>query len=802
MPVTSNSKSVTVDPESLSVKPVNLKSQKVKPQKLVKSKPQKTPALALPQMKPPSPATFPPPPPRRVSDHVPQTPANTATKPSWQRSTSSSPITQPPPILGPFPSPSTQNKLKSRKSVATLLDGRRGDDRPSSTLATSKSNLALNKQNVRPSRLGPDLPPITSASIPGLRPEPALLPSSSLDTKPVQPPSEVKGPGYLGRFFGFGKSGSQEPKEHKSTKRLSKPTTSTRPTSTTGLTNPTARPTPGPTSNPTGPTSIAIANFTQPLSATTLNPTTKPTAVTTSDTTTAAAKQVLDVQQTSAAGPQSILQQSPAVRPPSGVRQDIITGPTSPRQRAVLLKKPPTIHPTKHGSHPSALTRPGRPPPENTGHPEYNSDSQSTSFVGFTPDHTTTATATNYATPFDDPNHTNYNHTTANTSPSYAIGQTYGGTNHLYSTDRARGLVTTDYAHYPGTGNYHSQSRSHTNGSYSGSQDSGYQSIATTPGYALCIVCNANPQYIEPNTRETSPYCSDICQAATAAANPQVLQATCSYPGCTYPAVMYPADHYWNYCSELHEHYARKGCIHCRQADENGTQLCKGCDEMFKQRAPTIIPVPMDHDAFWHVVDRFTESWAHPTQCPTVQAVRVYKIVLTQHRLDMYLGYRDTLEYYGRFAAQGKLIGNECVLWHSSRRSCSLGEAGQTTPCVIPGCCLCSIIRGSFDTGNSTTNTPAGRFGAGIYASAKASKASDRSSDDKSVVTPWKALLLNNVAAGHECVMRYGDTTLKEPPPGYNSVYGQAGGILNDDELVVYTNNAIRPTWLVMYKRG
>lgn len=132
-----------------------------------------------------------------------------------------------------------------------------------------------------------------------------------------------------------------------------------------------------------------------------------------------------------------------------------------------------------------------------------------------------------------------------------------------------------------------------------------------------------------------SPYCSDACQAAVTAAPPQPQQRTfspstsflgcrltsslaaCSYPGCTQPAVMYPADHYWNYCSEAHERhvptsgllgvslsdcdrYARKGCISCRDADDSGGQLCKRCKETFKQRAPIIVPVPMDHDAFWH----------------------------------------------------------------------------------------------------------------------------------------------------------------------------------------------------------
>jgi len=66
--------------------------------------------------------------------------------------------------------------------------------------------------------------------------------------------------------------------------------------------------------------------------------------------------------------------------------------------------------------------------------------------------------------------------------------------------------------------------------------------------------------------------------------------------------------------------------------------------------------------------------------------------------------------------------------------------------------------------------------------------------------------------------MRYDDPTLTAPPEGYDSVsrldslrsarplnstqvYGEVGGGLCYDELVVYSNEAIRPTWLVMYKQ-
>lgn len=82
----------------------------------------------------------------------------------------------------------------------------------------------------------------------------------------------------------------------------------------------------------------------------------------------------------------------------------------------------------------------------------------------------------------------------------------------------------------------------------------------------------------------------------------------------------------------------------------------------------------------------------------------------------------DTLEYYGRFTAKGKSNGNERILWHGTRRGCNLGETGQTTPCTIPRCSLCSIIRGSSGTGKSVTDTPIGRFGTGIYTFTKAFK--------------------------------------------------------------------------------
>lgn len=357
--------------------------------------------------------------------------------------------------------------------------------------------------------------------------------------------------------------------------------------------------------------------------------------------------------------------------------------------------------------------------------------------------------------------------------------------------------------HYSAVGGRHTR-----NASYAGcsqiSQDSGYQSLVTAPEPAHCAVCNREIQQVNSTPGETILCCSKICRDAATTATPkapQTPQATCSYPECTRPAVLYPADHYWNYCDETHERYARKGCISCRKADDSGTHVCKKCKEALKQRAPTIVPVPMDHDTFWQVVDKCSESWADPTQCPIFQAARVYKVVLTQDRRDTYLGYRDTLEFYGKFTMKGRTEGNERVLWHGTRRGCYLGERNQNNLCQIPRCSLCSVIRGASGERKLAADTPTGRFGTGIYTYTKASKANDQCSNDKSVDSPWVALLLSKVAAGHECVLREDNSRLTSPPQGYDSVIGEVRGRLNSDELVVYTNDAIRPTWLVMYQR-
>jgi len=62
------------------------------------------------------------------------------------------------------------------------------------------------------------------------------------------------------------------------------------------------------------------------------------------------------------------------------------------------------------------------------------------------------------------------------------------------------------------------------------------------------------------------------------------------------------------------------------------------------------------------------------------------------------------------------------------------------------------------------------------------------------------AILLNKVVVGKGYKILNDNPSMTGPPAGYDSVLAEVGGSLNYDELIVYTNDAVRPSYLVMYE--
>ncbi|KAE9399605.1 ADP-ribosylation [Gymnopus androsaceus JB14] len=323
---------------------------------------------------------------------------------------------------------------------------------------------------------------------------------------------------------------------------------------------------------------------------------------------------------------------------------------------------------------------------------------------------------------------------------------------------------------------------------FSGHHNSG----SLTPG--TCDFCHNRPRF------SGHPFCSKACaknaiSSTHPGGNPK---GTCQAPGCSKPTHVNKDGMCGDYCSLSHKTFGETLCLMClTNARQSNSHFCgKACADNAEMKGPMILEVPAGHDTFKNVSDQFKASWRHPGQCPSVK--RVYKIVSPQTSLAAYNTYKAAVEARGQFIPAGRSAGNENRRWHGTKRECHLGDKGQTQFCDSKTCSLCCIVKTSFDLSLFGKKTGWGRFGKGIYTSSTSSKSNDYSHNE--CRCSLKAILLNRVVVGKGCKLLQDNVSLTAPPRGYDSVLAEKGGSLNYDELVVYTNDAIRPSFLVMYE--
>ncbi|KAF8805453.1 ADP-ribosylation, partial [Phlegmacium glaucopus] len=341
------------------------------------------------------------------------------------------------------------------------------------------------------------------------------------------------------------------------------------------------------------------------------------------------------------------------------------------------------------------------------------------------------------------------------------------------------------------------------------------QAVGSTAGN--CDFCHNNPKYSD-GTR-THDFCSKTCAKSAKSANRPLQrkpttkangQAVCQAPGCQNPPRTGngPGLDYNLYCSMAHKllvfchcwdsRLRETLCLMCLQAPKrSNSHFCsQTCIDDAENEGPMILEVPFGHVTFKSVAEQFKASWRHAgTTCPPVR--RVYKIVVPKASL-AYDAYKAAVESRGQFVSTGRSAGNENRRWHGTRRICNIGDKGHTQFCSAPTCSLCCIMRTSFDISLWGKKTGWGRFGRGIYTSSTSSKSDDYSHND--CQSQLKAILLNKVVVGKGRKLLQDDTSLTSPPAGYDSVLAEKGGSLKYDELVVYDNDAIRPSFLVMYE--
>ncbi|KAG8826977.1 hypothetical protein FRC19_006215 [Serendipita sp. 401] len=224
-----------------------------------------------------------------------------------------------------------------------------------------------------------------------------------------------------------------------------------------------------------------------------------------------------------------------------------------------------------------------------------------------------------------------------------------------------------------------------------------------------------------------------------------------------------------------------------QQQPFQGSPFCgMGCRKKAMAKAPGLLEIPSNHPKFQDVANQFNAKWVgSPT--PTVKAV--YMVLISENDTKKYEAYKAKIEAKNQHAARGREPGNQQRRWHGTTRVCTLGENGNSTLCTATNCALCNIIRSSFDMKYASR----GLFGVGIYTSATPSK-----SNGYIAVAPGSSarpVLLNKVVVGKGYNVNQISSHFTAAPAGYDSVLGQ----LAADELIVYTNDAIRPAYLIMF---
>jgi len=171
---------------------------------------------------------------------------------------------------------------------------------------------------------------------------------------------------------------------------------------------------------------------------------------------------------------------------------------------------------------------------------------------------------------------------------------------------------------------------------------------------------------------------------------------------------------------------------------------------------------------------------------------QVWKVNMDRSVLNRFTSYQRRVAL-----RRGIPDGNTRRRFHGTIRQCTLGDdEDKSALCNMTSCSLCSIIQRSFELARAGENINFARFGAGIYTSATSSKANDYST---STTSSNNAMLLNDVVMGKGIKLERTDTSLTKPPQGYDSVIGEPGGDLNYDEAVVYDQDAIVPSFLIIY---
>lgn len=133
--------------------------------------------------------------------------------------------------------------------------------------------------------------------------------------------------------------------------------------------------------------------------------------------------------------------------------------------------------------------------------------------------------------------------------------------------------------------------------------------------------------------------------------------------------------------------------------------------------------------------------------------------------------------------------------FHGTLLSCNISVSQK--PCADGNCGICGVSCDGLDINCIRKNIDFQRFGHGFYLAPHSSKCHDYTEG----ANGCRAMLLCDVCPGRKYRLESNSQHLTDPPPGYDSVYGQVGSKLNYPEIVVYKPEAVLPRFIIIYER-
>ena len=272
-------------------------------------------------------------------------------------------------------------------------------------------------------------------------------------------------------------------------------------------------------------------------------------------------------------------------------------------------------------------------------------------------------------------------------------------------------------------------------------------------------------------------------EAPFVASGGQPSRSTCGLPGCNALATR-------GFCSEEHRRRARKRSLVAPATDDVERCFVGPSGEFSVSLLTHASPKRRD------LVEHFRSAWKKGRP-PTVK--HVYRVVPRPSLRD-------------RFDRYSAAVGNVRLRYHGTSCACDFGIDLNAPPCDGAACALCSILDGGFklDKAGSGPNRSlrALRYGSGIYLSATSGKSNDYAVNTErlrkwkhDLQERWRVILVCSVAAGRAFKTSEAQLHLPDnkPPPSYDSVVGEVGDNLNYDELVVYSEHAVLPEYMIIY---